>query len=310
MSLYVVLFPQLVAGPIVRYKTIEEELTTRTIDFELFSQGVRRFIYGLAKKILLANFMAQIADNIFDYTIGRSMGLAWIGAIAYTLQIYYDFSGYSDMAIGLGAMFGFHFPENFNYPYISKNVTEFWRRWHITLSTWFRDYVYIPMGGNRCVKVKAFRNLFLVWLLTGIWHGANWTFIVWGLFYFVVLTVEKLTGLNDKKSFITRIYTLIIIIIAWVIFRANSIGEAAHYIGQLVGIGANGVTFGCYVTIKRTYLIFILSLTGVTPLFKRITEHKINKNGVMENIWLMIVFIFSLLVTIKGSYNPFIYFNF
>ncbi len=178
VALYISLFPQLIAGPIVRYSQIESEILIRQESFDNLSEGVRRFIYGLGKKVLLANYLAQIADNAFDYGAYSSVASAWLGAVAYTLQIYFDFSGYSDMAIGLGRMFGFHFPENFHYPYIAHSVTDFWRRWHISLSSWFRDYVYIPMGGNRVPKYKWVRNLFVVWLLTGIWHGANWTFIL------------------------------------------------------------------------------------------------------------------------------------
>lgn len=190
LALYISLFPQLIAGPIVRYRQIEHEISDRQESFSDFTEGMRRFIYGLGKKVLLANFLAQIADNIFDYLQHPSVMTAWLGAIAYTLQIYFDFSGYSDMAIGLGRMFGFHFLENFNYPYTANSVTDFWRRWHISLSAWFRDYVYIPLGGNRA---HQFRNLFVVWLLTGIWHGANWTFVLWGLIYFAVLWAEKTT---------------------------------------------------------------------------------------------------------------------
>ncbi len=200
VALYVSLFPQLIAGPIVRYSQIETEITFRHDTFESVSKGFRRFVYGLGKKVLLANFLAQIADNVFDYMSAPSVMMAWLGAIAYTLQIYFDFSGYSDMAIGLGEMFGFHFLENFNYPYIAKSVTEFWKRWHISLSTWFRDYVYIPLGGNRVKKSRWILNLFIVWLLTGIWHGANWTFVLWGLIYFVVLLLEKLAGFGAPKN--------------------------------------------------------------------------------------------------------------
>lgn len=180
VGLYVSLFPQLIAGPIVRYKQVAEEISNRRESYSDIVDGMERFIYGLGKKVLIANYMAQIADNVFDYLPDRSVAMAWLGAVAYALQIYFDFSGYSDMAIGLGRMFGFHFDENFNYPYISKSVTEFWRRWHISLSSWFRDYVYIPFGGNRVKKSRWVFNLAIVWILTGIWHGANWTFVLWG----------------------------------------------------------------------------------------------------------------------------------
>jgi len=201
VGLYISFFPQLIAGPIVRYETIAAEINNRKVTWNDFTDGVERFIIGLGKKVLLANNFAVIADHIFSLLPEYlDLPLAWLGAISYTLQIFFDFSGYSDMAIGLGRMFGFHFLENFNYPYISRSVSEFWRRWHISLGSWFRDYVYIPLGGNRVVKPLVYRNLFVVWLLTGIWHGANWTFIVWGLMYFVLLAFEKFTEL-EKRNF-------------------------------------------------------------------------------------------------------------
>ena len=192
VGLYIALFPQLIAGPIVRYDVIERQIIERQENLLDFADGMLRFSYGLGKKVLIANYMAMLADNIFNAGMPESVATAWLGAIAYTLQIYFDFSGYSDMAIGLGKMFGFKFPENFNYPYISSSITEFWRRWHISLSSWFRDYVYIPLGGNRCSKGRWLGNLFVVWALTGMWHGANWTFICWGLWYFLWLVVEKI----------------------------------------------------------------------------------------------------------------------
>lgn len=193
-----------------------------------------RFIYGLAKKVLIANYMAQVADNIFDYGTPGSMATAWLGAIAYTLQIYFDFSGYSDMAIGLGLMFGFHFPENFNYPYISKSATEFWHRWHMTLGSWFRDYVYIPLGGNRVSPARHILNLFIVWALTGVWHGANWTFLCWGLFYFVLLVIEKETGFTKKIGSFAHIYALAAIILGWTLFRSPDISSASSYISVML----------------------------------------------------------------------------
>lgn len=198
VGLYIALFPQIIAGPIVRYETIEQQIEHRVENIADFSSGMMRFIYGLGKKVVIANYMGVVADNIFDGGGSLSLATAWYGAFAYTLQIYFDFSGYSDMAIGFGRMFGFHFMENFNYPYISRSATEFWRRWHISLGTWFRDYVYISLGGNRVTRRRWGYNLFVVWALTGIWHGANWTFLCWGLWYFVLLLVEKLTGFPEK----------------------------------------------------------------------------------------------------------------
>lgn len=208
VGLYVSMFPQLIAGPIVRYETVADEIVNRVENRKDFAEGFGRFVVGLGKKILISNYVGKIADIAFATEGGMSVAMAWLGAIAYTLQIYFDFSGYSDMAIGLGRMFGFHFLENFNFPYVSKSITEFWRRWHITLSTWFRDYVYIPLGGNRVSKGRHIWNIFVVWFLTGVWHGANWTFICWGLLYFVLLMFEKLTGFHKKNGWYMHIYTM------------------------------------------------------------------------------------------------------
>ena len=218
VGLYIALFPQLIAGPIVRYETIEQQIEYRVENIADFSSGMMRFIYGLGKKVVIANYMGVVADNIFDGGGSLSLATAWYGAFAYTLQIYFDFSGYSDMAIGLGRMFGFHFMENFNYPYISRSATEFWRRWHISLGTWFRDYVYIPLGGNRVTRRRWVYNLFVVWALTGIWHGANWTFLCWGLWYFVLLLVEKLTGFPEKLGPLAHVYALLAIVLGWTVF--------------------------------------------------------------------------------------------
>lgn len=312
VALYISLFPQLIAGPIVRYQQIENEITDRKESFEEFTQGMRRFIYGLGKKVLLANFLAQIADNIFDYTSNLSVMTAWLGAIAYTLQIYFDFSGYSDMAIGLGRMFGFHFLENFNYPYIANSITDFWRRWHISLSTWFRDYVYIPLGGNRVKKSRWILNLFAVWLLTGIWHGANWTFMLWGLIYFVVLLAEKQIGFVQKLGVFSHVYTMFVVILAWVFFRSADITSGCRYIGQMFGIGSNGFADGVFAeNVRTTYLILILSFIGITPLLKKVFNHLEKKNcTAIEWIWLLAVFSVSVLEIVSASYNPFIYFNF
>jgi len=312
VALYISLFPQLIAGPIVRYQQIENEITERKESFEEFTQGMRRFIYGLGKKVLLANFLAQIADNVFDYTETPSVMTAWLGAVAYTLQIYFDFSGYSDMAIGLGRMFGFRFLENFNYPYIANSITDFWRRWHISLSTWFRDYVYIPLGGNRVKKPRWILNLFAVWLLTGIWHGANWTFMLWGLIYFMVLLLEKQLGFVRKLGMFSHVYTMFVVILAWVFFRSADIASGCRYIGQMFGIGANGFADGVFAeNIRTTYLVLILSFIGITPLLKKVFNHLEKKNcTAIEWIWLLAVFSVSVLEIVSASYNPFIYFNF
>lgn len=312
VALYVSLFPQLIAGPIVRYNQVENEIIDRHESFSEITEGMRRFIYGLGKKVLLANFLAQIADNIFDYVASPSVMTAWLGAIAYTLQIYFDFSGYSDMAIGLGRMFGFHFLENFNYPYIANSVTDFWRRWHISLSTWFRDYVYIPLGGNRVKKLRWMLNLFIVWLLTGIWHGANWTFVLWGLIYFAVLLVEKQTGIAGKLGSFTHVYTMAIVILAWVFFRSENIAAGCHYVGYMFGIGVTTFADGVFVeSVIATCVVLILSIIGITPLISRLFAILRRRNLVVfEWAWLLIVFAISILEIVSESYNPFIYFNF
>lgn len=237
LALYISFFPQLVAGPIVRYTTVADEIDERHESVSEFSAGAVRFLFGLAKKMLLANAVAQIADAAFS-AVSPSVALAWLGAVAYTFQIYFDFSAYSDMAIGLGRMFGFHFLENFNYPYVSRSVTEFWRRWHISLSTWFRDYVYIPLGGNRCSRARNILNLFLVWALTGLWHGANWTFIAWGLWFFVLLIGEKFLwgkALSRLPSLLQHVYAMLLVILSWVLFRADDIGAALCYMAAMFG---------------------------------------------------------------------------
>jgi alginate O-acetyltransferase complex protein AlgI len=243
LALYVSLFPQLVAGPIVRYNTVAEEIKKRTITIDGFSEGIKRFILGLAKKVILANPLGALADNIFTTDPGdMTMTTAWIGIIAYTLQIYFDFSGYSDMAIGLGKMFGFNFLENFNYPYISRSISDFWRRWHISLSSWFRDYVYIPLGGNRVSKIKFYRNLLIVWTITGFWHGASLTFLSWGLYYGIIISLERL-GLEKVLKKLWRpfqhLYVLIIVMIGWVFFRADSFDYSFDYLQVMFGMSSN-----------------------------------------------------------------------
>jgi len=313
VGLYVSLFPQLIAGPIVRYETIAEEIQNRKETVDDFVVGMKRFIYGLAKKVLIANYVAEIADNVFDYLSGNTtVAMAWMGAICYTLQIYFDFSGYSDMAIGLGRMFGFHFDENFNYPYVAGSVTELWRRWHISLSTWFRDYVYIPLGGNRVSKPKWISNLFIVWALTGIWHGANWTFLVWGLLYFVVLLIEKSIGITDKDSILSHIYTMIVVVLAWVIFRATSIDNAIIYVKNMFGFGATGLIDGAFCEyFKSAAIILIIGIIGSTEIVKNLfIKFRETKLSFIEDIWLLILFVLSVIQVVSSTYNPFIYFNF
>ena len=316
VGLYILMFPQLIAGPIVRYETVAEEILHRKENVEDFVSGVQRFSFGLAKKVLIANYMGMLADAVFNCTeAGRvSVLTAWLGAVAYMLQIYFDFSGYSDMAIGLGRMFAFHFPENFRYPYVAKNVTDFWRRWHISLSGWFRDYVYIPLGGNRVSKGKWVRNLFVVWLLTGIWHGADWTFILWGLAYFVILLFEKLTGIDKKGNVLTRIATLLLVMFLWVLFRADGIGNAVQYIRWMFG-GGNGKLWDttALAYLNNAKVVFAAAFLGATPLFSRIYARLPMKEASRNNLkgaTALILMLLSVCVCVQSSYNPFIYFNF
>ncbi len=339
LGLYISLFPQLIAGPIVRYETIAKEIENREENYDDFAEGTIRFIQGLAKKVIIANQVALVADAAFETPINElSTAFAWLGAIAYTLQIYFDFSGYSDMAIGLGRMFGFHFLENFNYPYMASSVTDFWRRWHISLSSWFRDYVYFPLGGSRVEsKARHIFNLFVVWLLTGIWHGANWTFIAWGLFYFILLVIEKQIGLDKKKAWWGHIYTMFFVIIAWVLFRATNITNAYEYIKVMLAPNSISTdTFILYWSNYRFYLILgiflSLSWKKYFSLSSSIKEKdcKVNQGDfkgsnnnhnhtlyktniifeILTNICFISLFLLSVAFIVKSDYNPFIYFNF
>lgn len=313
VALYISLFPQLIAGPIVRYETVEMEIHERKETPEDFTQGMLRFVFGLGKKVLISNYVGLVADNIFALD-SRSVAAAWLGAICYSLQIYFDFSGYSDMAIGLGRIFGFHFCENFNYPYIAKSVSDFWRRWHISLSTWFRDYVYIPLGGNRVKKSRWVLNLLAVWLLTGIWHGANWTFLAWGLLYFAVLLFEKLTGLDKQKKSVVlaRIYTLFVVMIAWILFRADSLTAAMEYIGNLFGVGAAGLVDAEFTTnfssCKWILLAGVVLSAPVVPWIQG--RLKDRGRDIFVAATAVVIFALAILACTKATYNPFIYFNF
>lgn len=318
VGLYISFFPQLIAGPIVRYETVAYQIKHRKESFDKFSEGVCRFIIGLAKKVLLANTMAVVADHAFDMPNSElTVVMAWVGAIAYTFQIFFDFGGYSDMAIGLGKMFGFEFLENFDYPYISLSVSEFWRRWHMSLGTWFRDYVYFPLGGSR-VKSKArlVFNLFVVWSLTGIWHGANWTFLCWGLMYFVLLTIEKLVGWEkkypDKMKILRRIYTLFFVVMGWVLFRADSIGDAGAYFATMFG-GGNLIDDTTIYYALNYIVYFVIAILVSTPIFKKLSL-KANGNNpaivAVSTVGLCILLLVSVSYIVKGAYNPFIYFNF
>lgn len=320
VALYISFFPQLIAGPIVRYETVSEQIDERKETLDDFNYGVERFILGLAKKVLIANTVGLIADEIFNTPISSSsVILAWLGVISYTMQIYFDFSGYSDMAIGLGRMFGFKFLENFNYPYISSSVTEFWRRWHISLGTWFRDYVYIPLGGNRVNRLKHFRNIFIVWFLTGLWHGASWNFIIWGLYYGCILIIEKLfLGKYLKKTWkpIQHIYTMFFVVIGWLFFRVETLGQASEYLKVMFGLTDHVLINSQAVYYLKEYkyalMISIIASLPIYPLLKRRfkgSDHSII-NNYLKPVVLIGVFALSIMYLINSTFNPFIYFRF
>ena len=325
VGLYVSFFPQLVAGPIVRFTDIADAINNRKESIDGFSSGVVRFLIGLSKKVLIANNMALVADAAWKLIIGdrleASVAMAWLGAISYTLQIYFDFSGYSDMAIGLGKIFGFDFPENFKHPYIATSLTEFWRRWHISLSSWFRDYVYIPLGGSRRGEARTYINLMIVWLLTGIWHGANYTFVVWGLLYGILLMIEKVLCAHKairKQSLIQRIaghfYTMIVVTLAWVIFRSDSINDAVIYILGMFGRGSGKLVDRVFVAyLKQNICFYIPAIIGCMPILESL-ELKFGEKNPIYNVafgaTVLAGFVISVSYIINNGYNPFIYFNF
>ncbi len=325
VGLYISMFPQLIAGPIVRYSDIENEITHRSVTTEDFYIGMSRFITGLAKKVLIANSLAGTVDRIFmidPYNIGAIN--AWVGAIFYMFQIYFDFSGYSDMAIGLGRMMGFHFLENFNLPYIAKSITEFWRRWHISLSTWFRDYVYIPLGGNR--RGNVYLHLIIVFVLTGLWHGAAWNFVIWGLWHGCFLLIERFVKgrINDKpKSRIVNIllhcYTLGTVLVGWVMFRAPSLGYAIRYLKAMLGFYSGNTTLfdPSYFLNAFTISVLICAIIFSTGIPKRIEEYIISHtkndkvyNGIIKPAAVLILFVICGIFVMSSTYNPFIYFRF
>lgn len=311
VGLYIAFFPQLIAGPIVRYNTIAQEIESRRENWDDFSTGLNRFGIGLSKKVLLSNTLAIIADAAFSQVDqGLSLVFAWVGVIAYALQIYYDFSGYSDMAIGLGLMFGFHFNENFNYPYISQSVSEFWRRWHISLGQWFRDYVYFPLGGSRVTNMDhLIRNLFVVWLLTGIWHGANTTFIMWGLWFFIFILIEKLFGLTKalkkRGRALPAIYTLLVVLFGWVLFRSPNMPIAFSYFGHLLNPFKSTLITATDLMYLKEYGLFL----GAGVLFA-VPWKPIKGLNWLSPVIMWALFIISVTYLVKGTYNPFIYFNF
>ena len=319
VALYIALFPQLVAGPIVRYTTVSEEILDRKESPGLFSEGTVRFCVGLAKKMVLANGMGKLADVSFSGSPQSLPALlAWMSAIAYTFQIYFDFSAYSDMAIGLGKMFGFHFDENFNYPYVSTSIREFWRRWHISLSTWFRDYVYIPLGGNRCSSAKRIRNFTVIWLLTGLWHGANWTFILWGIWYLLLLLGENYVwgGLSEKIPKALRyVLTMFAVMLGWVLFRADTVSQAIGMVSAMFG-GGNALLNGETLYYLRLNIpLFVLCILGALPvksLAERFLEAHHARRALLwlPKLWALGMLLVSYMFLATGSFNPFIYFQF
>ena len=334
-GLYIMLFPQLIAGPIIRYKTICDQFTIggpkgRQHNWDIFSEGVRRFIIGFGKKMLIANTVAQTADTIFTikpYLI--TPGVAWLGVLCYTIDIYFDFSGYTDMAIGLGKMFGFVFPENFNYPYIATSVTDFWRRWHITLSSWLRDYLYIPLGGNRVPKWRLYFNLLTVFFLCGLWHGATWTFVVWGLYYGAFLIIERvgLLEILEKHRIIRHVYLLLVVMVGWVFFRADTFSKAGEMLMRMAFLGDNSQAFfttkQCVnPTLVLALIAGILGSLPLAPVLDRLINHTVGTAGglwsrfvdltagVGEFAILAAIFLASTALSAAGTYNPFIYFRF
>ncbi len=322
LMLYISLFPQLIAGPIVRYSTVDDQIRDRKETVALFESGINRFVIGLGKKIIFANGLAVVADKSFNAVANGaeiSIAFAWAGVLCYTLQIYFDFSGYSDMAIGLGRMFGFEFVENFNYPYISKSISEFWRRWHISLGSWFRDYVYIPLGGNRRSLGRNIFNLSVVWFLTGLWHGASWTFILWGCYFGVFIILERyvLKDIMEKIPDKIRVcITFILVVLGWVLFKAYNLEVAKNFYTVLFGLGDNALFGSDTDLFIYEYLpLFIIALFAVTPYPKIIAEKVFkNKDSVVYMvcefgfiIWIMYICTASL---VASSFNPFIYFNF
>lgn len=320
LALYIVLFPQLVAGPIVKYHDVCEQIDNRTIEFKNVIIGFKRFITGLAKKVLIANTLAEVVDKIFAQAPENlTTGVSWLGAVAYCLQLYYDFSGYSDMAIGLGLMFGFRFLENFNYPYISKSITEFWRRWHISLATWFKLYLYIPLGGNRKGAVRTYWNLFAVFLVTGIWHGAAWSYVAWGIWNGIFIVFERFFGLDKDKndrwyvSAAKHVYAFFAIVWGMIIFRAESLSYAYEYICRMLHIDVTKHLPGYDYGVNNKFAIMlIVGLICAMPVCRNLIyikyEHKVQRT--LVNIWLFLLFFWSTISLAASTYNPFIYFRF
>lgn len=312
--LYISLFPQLIAGPIVKYNSVKEQIKNRTVTLDGLTRGVRRFVMGLSKKMLVANAMAYVADKVFAMSTGSiDSGLAWVGGICYTFQIFFDFSGYSDMALGLGAMMGFDFPENFNYPYVASGIRDFWRRWHMSLTSWFREYLYIPLGGNRKGRARQIINTLIVFTCTGIWHGANFTFLVWGLMHGILMMVETLvTKKKEQKfNFFKWLYTMLFVIIGFVIFRADNIAYAFRYIGRMfafVKIESSAIVLASVYT-PIFIVTLVIAIIASTPLFKKIVM-KYEIAGYISYAITLLLLVLCIMSLAADSYNPFIYFRF
>lgn len=318
-ALYISMFPQLVAGPIVNYADIESQLVDRRMNLRKFSSGLRRFLCGLAKKVLLANNIGLLWSEVKAMPGTEiSVLMAWAGIIAFTLQIYFDFSGYSDMAIGLGKMFGFHFKENFRYPYVSQSISEFWRRWHISLGSWFKEYVYIPLGGNREGKWKLLRNLLIVWFLTGLWHGASWNFVIWGLYFGTLILIERLFLHKRMKRWpkaVRIIYSLLLVVIGWVFFEFTNLTDALNYLGILLGAGDNVlIDVQTIAKLEQYTVLYLICIIAATPLPKKLALSLIriqcNIYKIAANVYYCILMFFLTAYMVGSTYNPFIYFRF
>ena len=322
LALYISLFPQLIAGPIVRYNEIQQQLSRRLLGLQQFTEGIRRFIIGLAKKVLIADRLGYVADQVFaQETSVLQIDAAWLGLICYAFQIYFDFSGYSDMAIGIGRMLGFNFPENFRYPYTARSIREFWRRWHITLSTWFRDYLYIPLGGNRKGTSRTIFHLILVFFLCGLWHGASWNFVIWGLFHGLFLGLERTKWgewLERLPIILRHTYVLLVVLVSWVFFRAETLDQALQYLGALFGLGMEGAHFTSTLFLNREILaVLIMATLFSTPVYLKIVnrvqalqERKLLFGEIIKWIALFALFLFSVASILSSAYSPFIYFRF
>ena len=325
LALYISLFPQLVAGPIVRYNTIAEQIKKRTVHLDKFAEGIKRFVIGLAKKVILANAFAEVADAVYTTPAAElSVASVWIGVAAYGLQIYFDFSGYSDMAIGLGKMFGFDFLENFHYPYIARSVAEFWRRWHISLATWFKDYVYIPLGGNRKGYYRTLLNLLIVWTITGFWHGASWTFVVWGFYFGVFIVLERIglgKWIEKLGKPVGHLYAFLVVMIGWVFFRADDFGYAFSLLRIMFGFSGNSLIDGtAFIYLNDYGLLFIIGFIASLPIMPWITQKLKTMNQYEQRIVpilslvmpvvYMLLMVFSMILLVNSTYNPFIYFRF